>query len=176
MLTAANHHTFIEKISIQATTARSEGGARVRVSNVTLTGINAGQVPCSALAAPLAKVSEAVLGEDHAGGDARVIANEAAVASTGLAIGAVRITARTAPRADTLMKCQWILRKALTMETGRLTRAWSSTPKLALWPGSNRLPKETERSGWPLGAFPTAGQTAVRRGGCEDVCTTAREM
>ena len=122
-----------------------------------------GQVPSSALAAELAKVAKAVLGEDHVGGDARVVADEAAVASTGLAVGAACITARAAPRADTLMKRQWTAWKALTMETGKRTRAWSSTPKLTLWPGSNRLPNETERSGWPLGAFPTAGQTAVRK-------------
>ena len=55
------------------------------------------------------------------------------------------------------------------MDTGRLTRAWSSTPKLALWPGSSLLPKATERSGWPLGALPTAGQTAVRKGSVRTV-------
>ena len=138
-----------------------------------LTGIDVGQVPGGALAAKLAKVAEAVLGEDHVGGDACVVADEAAVAATSLAVGAVRVAARAAPRTDALKKCQQVVREGLVVEA-ILTRAWSSTPKLALWPGSSRLPKATEGSGWPLGALPTAGQTAVPDDDDEGVRTLGR--
>ena len=73
-------------------------------NNGTLTSIDVGQVPGRALAAELAKVAEAVLGEDHVGGDARVVANEATVASTRLAVRAVRVAAGAAPCADALEK------------------------------------------------------------------------
>ena len=75
-----------------------------------LTGIDVGQVPSGALAAPLAKVAEAVLGEDHVGGNACVVADEAAVAATSLAVGAVRIATRAAPCTDTLKKCKQVVR------------------------------------------------------------------
>ncbi len=146
------------------------------MSTVALTGIDVGQVPGCALAAELAKVAEAEFREDDVGRDASVVADEAAVAGTGLAVRAVRIAARAAPRADSLQTCQNIIGNGAKMKT-RLTRAWSSTPKLALWPGFSRVPKATERSGWPLGALPTAGQTAVRRGGgCEDAGAPQRDV
>ena len=97
-------------------------------------------------------------------GDAGVGADEAAVASTSLAVGAVRIAARTTPRADALpaMKHKRTGRKALEGGIG-LTSAWSSTLKLAVWLESSFLPNLTEGSTWPLEALPTAGQTAVHR-------------
>ncbi len=63
-----------------------------------------GQVPGRALAAELAKVAEAVLREDHAGRNTAIIADEAAVAGTGLAVRAVTVAACAAPRTDSLEK------------------------------------------------------------------------
>ena len=65
------------------------------------------------------------------GGDATIGADEAAIAGTSLAVGAVRITARATPSADALMERQRLQREVLIMKAG-LTRAWSSTLKLAL--------------------------------------------
>ena len=99
-------------------------------------------------------------------GDAGVGADEAAVASTSLAVGAVRVAARTAPRADALpaMNCQRTGHKGLTLEGEvGLTSTWSLTLKLAVWPESSFLPNLTEGSTWPLEALPTAGQTAIHR-------------
>ena len=78
------------------------------VSNVIgiLTTTNVGQVPGGTLATVIAEIAEAVLGEDHVGGDAGVVADEAAVAGTGLAVRAVRVAASTAPRANSLKRRQ----------------------------------------------------------------------
>ena len=65
------------------------------------------------------------------GGDASIGADKATVAGTSLAVGAVRVAARATPSADALIERQRLRRQVLIMKAG-LTRAWSSTLKLAL--------------------------------------------
>lgn len=64
-------------------------------------GVNMRQVPRDALATVLSEVTVAVLGEDHTGGDATVVADETAVAVAGSAVGTVAIAASATPSADT---------------------------------------------------------------------------
>ena len=99
--------------------------------NQILTAIDVGQVPGGTLATVVAEIAEAVLGENRMGGDASIGADKAAVAGTSLAVCAVRVAARATPSADALIERQRRQREVLIMKAG-LTRAWSSTLKLAL--------------------------------------------
>ena len=45
----------------------------------------------------------------------------------------------------------------------RIPSSVSPTSKPVLPPGARVSPKATEPSGWPLGALPTAGQTARKK-------------